>query len=91
MRLHAVVRGRVQGVGYRWFVRELATELQLAGWVMNRHDGSVEVVAEGRDADIARLRAALERGPAGAAVEQVDVLDGIEPFETHTGRFMIRR
>jgi acylphosphatase len=91
MHLHAVVRGSVQGVGFRWFVRELASELHVAGWVMNRHDGSVEVMAEGADADIARLREALERGPAGAVVEQVDVLDDAEPFETNLGRFLIRR
>lgn len=91
MRLHAVVRGRVQGVGFRWFVRELASELQLAGWVMNRDDGAVEVLADGTDAGIARLRAALERGPAGAQVEQVDVLADTQPVGTSAGRFMIRR
>lgn len=91
MRLHAVVRGRVQGVGFRWFVREIASELQLAGWVMNRHDGAVEVVADGPDAGIARLRAALERGPAGAAVERVDLLDDEVAAEPDGGRFMIRR
>jgi acylphosphatase len=91
MRVHAVVRGRVQGVGFRWFVRELASELQLAGWVMNRDDGAVEVLAEGTDAGIARLRAALERGPAGSEVEHVDVLDDTEPVGANTGPFLIRR
>ncbi len=91
MRLHAIVRGRVQGVGFRWFVRELASELQLGGWVMNRHDGAVEVLADGADAAVARLRAALERGPAGAAVERVDVLDDEVPAESNGSRFTIRR
>jgi acylphosphatase len=91
MRLHVVVRGRVQGVGFRWFVRELASELQLGGWVMNRRDGAVEVLADGADAGVARLREALERGPAGAEVERVDVLDDAGPLEPTAGRFMIRR
>ena len=47
MRVHLVVRGRVQGVGFRWFVKEVARGLDLAGWVKNRADGGVEVVAEG--------------------------------------------
>jgi acylphosphatase len=91
MRLHAIVRGRVQGVGFRWFVRELASELQLGGWVKNRHDGAVEVFAEGADTGIESLRAALERGPTGAAVEHVDLLDGDEPVEANSSRFTIRR
>jgi acylphosphatase len=91
MRLHAVVRGKVQGVGFRWFVRELASALQLSGWVTNRDDGAVEVLAEGTDAGIARLRAALERGPAGAEVDQVDILDDTAPVGATEGRFMIRR
>jgi len=68
MRLHAVVRGRVQGVGFRWFVREQARALDLAGWVANRRDGSVEVEADGAPDAIAGLRQALARGPDGAAV-----------------------
>jgi acylphosphatase len=91
MRLHAIVRGRVQGVGFRWFVRELASELHLGGWVKNRQDGAVEIFAEGADTGIASLRAALERGPAGASVEHVALLDDAEPVEANTGRFTIRR
>jgi len=74
MRLHAVVRGRVQGVGFRWFVREQARALDLAGWVANRRDGSVEVEADGAPDAIAGLRQALARGPDGAVVEAVDTL-----------------
>lgn len=74
MRLHAVVRGRVQGVGFRWFVRETATALGLAGTVRNRADGTVEVEAEGNDAAIAELHRELARGPRGAAVSAVDEL-----------------
>ena len=46
-RLHAVVRGTVQGVGFRWFVQRVAARMELQGWVANRSDRSVEVVAEG--------------------------------------------
>jgi acylphosphatase len=75
MQLHVVVRGRVQGVGFRWFVREAACALDLAGWVKNRADGSVEVAADGSDDAIERLRAELARGPEGARVESVDDLE----------------
>lgn len=74
MRLHAVVRGRVQGVGFRWFVREAARALDLAGHVLNRADGAVEVEAEGTEDAIARLRRELEIGPPGAQVDDVDEL-----------------
>ena len=71
-RLTATVRGRVQGVGFRWFVRSQAHGLKLRGWTANRSDGSVEVVAEGPKHMLDRLEAALMRGPAGASVDQVD-------------------
>ncbi len=72
MRLHVVVRGRVQGVGFRWFVREAARRRDLAGWVKNLTDGGVEVFAEGPDSDIGRLRSELAKGPNGAAVESLE-------------------
>jgi acylphosphatase len=74
MQLHVVVRGRVQGVGFRWFVREAARQLNLAGWVLNRPDGSVEVAAEGSGDSIHALREALAEGPPGASVRSVDDL-----------------
>jgi acylphosphatase len=77
MRLHAVVRGRVQGVGFRWYVRETARSSGLSGWVMNRADGSVEVAASGSDASVRALRAALQSGPVGASVASVDDLDDV--------------
>ena len=76
MRIHVVVRGRVQGVGFRWFVREMGKRLDLAGWVRNRADGSVEVAAEGDDVSIDHLRRALHRGPDGATVKSVDDVTG---------------
>lgn len=74
MRIHVAVRGRVQGVGFRWFARETARSLDLAGWVSNRPDGTVEVAAEGDEPAITRLRAALSDGPPGASVVSVDEL-----------------
>jgi acylphosphatase len=72
--LHAVVRGRVQGVGFRWFVREGARRLGVRGWVRNRGDGSVEVEAAGDPGSIHELRTLLRRGPSGAHVSAVDDL-----------------
>lgn len=71
-RLHVVVRGRVQGVGFRWYVREKATQLGLAGWVKNRSDGAVEVAAEGESDAVRQLREHLARGPSHAAVSSVE-------------------
>jgi len=72
-RLEATVVGRVQGVGFRWFVRDRAVALRLDGWVRNRLDGSVEVVAQGAHAALVALETDLRRGPAGAFVEAVQV------------------
>jgi len=81
MRCHVVVRGRVQGVGFRWFVREEARRLNVAGWVRNRADGCVEVAAEGTNDSIDALRRALEEGPPGATVASVDdVEDAPDPL-----------
>jgi acylphosphatase len=74
--LHAVVRGRVQGVGFRWFVRERARALGVRGWVRNRSDGSVEVEAEGDAGTLEQLRELLWNGPAGAHVRAVDEVGG---------------
>jgi acylphosphatase len=71
-RLQAEVLGRVQGVGFRYFVQGEATALGLSGYVRNAADGRrVEVVAEGPRAALERLLAALHRGPPGAYVEGV--------------------
>ena len=70
--LYVAVRGRVQGVGFRWFVRERARALGLTGWVRNTSDGAVEVLAEGNDDALQKLRALLRSGPAGARVSEVE-------------------
>jgi acylphosphatase len=67
-RLLASVQGSVQGVGFRWFVQREAARLGLVGWVMNRRDGSVEVVAEGPEEALEQLVERLRAGPSGAAV-----------------------
>ncbi len=78
MRLHVAVRGRVQGVGFRWFAREAARRLDVSGWVRNRPDGSVEVAAEGSAPAIEKLKAVLRDGPPGASVASVDELAPVD-------------
>lgn len=71
MVLHFLIRGRVQGVGFRWYVHREASELELRGWVRNTEEGDVEVVASGVPEDLAELRSSLRRGPRGSRVDQV--------------------
>ena len=70
--LTAIVSGTVQGVGFRQFVLGQATRLGLRGWVSNRANGSVEVVAQGQRSQLDTLRIALQRGPRFARVDQVN-------------------
>ena len=69
--IHLRVVGRVQGVGFRWFVCERALELGIAGWVKNTATGDVELAASGDDAKLSLLENAVARGPAGARVSSV--------------------
>jgi acylphosphatase len=71
-RLEAIVRGSVQGVGFRWFVRGNALRFELTGWVANQQDGSVRVVAEGSRDALESLLSQLHLGPSGAVVSSVD-------------------
>jgi acylphosphatase len=71
-RIHLLVRGRVQGVGFRAFVVHRAQALGLSGWVRNCADGSVELEAEGDPAGLERLVEAVSRGPSGARVAVVE-------------------
>ncbi len=71
MVLHFLIQGRVQGVGFRWFVHREASELHLSGWVRNTEDGDVEVVAAGAPDDLAELRSSLRHGPRGARVDRI--------------------
>ncbi len=68
---HYLVKGRVQGVGFRWFVHREAAEIGLRGWVKNTDDGHVEVVAAGDAEQIAELREALQQGSRGSRVDAV--------------------
>ena len=72
-RVHAVVRGRVQGVSFRWHTVAEAERLGLAGWVRNRPDGSVELEAEGARDAVERLVAWCRKGPPAARVTGVEV------------------
>lgn len=68
---HYCVEGRVQGVGFRWFVHREAAELKLLGWVRNTQSGAVEVVAAGTTEQLSRLRAVLEKGSRGSRVDNI--------------------
>jgi acylphosphatase len=70
-RLHVRVAGRVQGVGFRWFIREEARRLGVAGWVRNLPTGEVEVLAEGDEAVLSALARTIGKGPPGSRVEVV--------------------
>jgi acylphosphatase len=72
--IHLEVSGRVQGVGFRWFVVEKARRLRLAGWVRNRPDGKVEIAASGSADALAQLESAVSSGPPGAQVQIVSRL-----------------
>jgi len=72
VRLHAIVKGRVQGVGFRAFTQQIAITNQLVGWVRNRWDGSVEVVAEGSREDLESFLKKLQRGPRAWTAETVN-------------------
>ena len=68
---HYLVKGRVQGVGFRWFVHREAAALDLSGWVRNTEDGHVEVVATGEAESLAELAQALRKGSRGSRVDAV--------------------
>lgn len=72
-RLDVIVYGIVQGVGFRWWVRQEARWLGLTGYVRNRYDQTVEVAAEGTERDLRSLLSLLEQGPSAAVVDHVDV------------------
>jgi acylphosphatase len=81
-RLHLVIRGRVQGVGFRFTAYDEAKDLALAGWVRNLANGDVEIVAEGRQENLQMLAAWAHLGPSSAHVTEVreDWLDSTGEF-----------
>ncbi|HZD51134.1 MAG TPA: acylphosphatase [Silvibacterium sp.] len=86
---HYLVKGRVQGVGFRWYVHREAAELNLRGWVRNTEDGHVEVVAAGKPEDLAELRQALNKGSRGSRVDAVLEQEIIESEAEGLGPFHI--
>lgn len=80
-----IIRGRVQGVGYRWWARGQARALGLDGWVRNLRDGTVELLAAGPPRAIERLIKACRQGPPGAGVTAVERFEaddeGLDGFE----------
>jgi acylphosphatase len=70
-RIHFTVKGRVQGVGFRYWTQNLASELQLSGWVKNQYDGSVEGEAQGAQDKVQRFAELLHQGPGFSRVEDV--------------------
>jgi acylphosphatase len=84
-----LVKGRVQGVGFRWYVHREAAALNLRGWVRNTESGHVEVVVAGEEADLKRLRALLAKGSRGSRVDAIEQRD-LDPSEGETlGPFQI--
>jgi acylphosphatase len=71
--LHAIVKGNVQGVGFRVFTRAAALRHNCTGWVRNLDDGSVEVYAEGDELDLTELLTELYQGPPWAHVSDIDM------------------
>jgi len=88
VRLRAIIRGYVQGVSFRYYTLRQAQSLEMMGFVRNREDGSVEVVAEGTPEAAEELVEWLHRGPPSAQVEWVDV-EWLKP-QGKPGRFEVR-
>ena len=72
---HVIIRGRVQGIGYRAWTEVTALERGVEGWVRNRRDGSVEALFSGLDDEVAAMIAECRRGPPGARVDAIDQRD----------------
>jgi len=84
-----LVKGRVQGVGFRWFVHREAAELGLRGWVRNTETGHVEVLAAGDPAPLAELKAALRKGSRGSRVDAVLEQELDDSEDAKLGPFVI--
>lgn len=83
---HLAISGRVQGVGFRFYMERKARELGIAGWVRNRRDGSVESVIQGESNAVEAMITWARRGPPSAVVAEVKVSDGEGEFD----RFEVR-
>jgi len=87
-RLHAIVYGYVQGVFFRANTQRKAIELGLSGWVRNRNDGSVEIIAEGEKEALGSLLSWCKKGPPGARVDRME--HSWEDFKGEFSSFSIR-
>ncbi|MCM8821082.1 MAG: acylphosphatase [Candidatus Omnitrophica bacterium] len=81
-RVHIVISGRVQGVGFRFYTRDIALETGVKGWVKNKYDGTVEVVAEGKQEEIDKFLKKLKEGYLGRNISRTE-----EREEPYTGEF----
>jgi acylphosphatase len=86
---HYQVEGRVQGVGFRWYVQREAAELGLRGWVRNTTDGHVEAVAAGSPEQIEELEAALQRGSRGSRVDRIRIHNLQDEEAANLSEFLI--
>lgn len=84
-----LVKGRVQGVGFRWFVHQEAAALGLHGWVRNNEAGHVEVLAAGEEEELAELRRIIGKGSRGSRVDQIDERALAESEREKLGPFKI--
>lgn len=82
---HIEVAGRVQGVGFRWFVRQTARRLGIDGWAVNTATGTVEIVAKGEPEALKQLESAVAQGPPGAVVKSVSELTPVADEEIPDG------
>jgi acylphosphatase len=89
MVLHFLVKGRVQGVGFRWFVHREAAELGLHGWVRNTDQGHVEIVTAGDPEQLEELKAAIRKGSRGSRVDAILEDELAESEGTQLGPFEI--
>ena len=90
MQLRAIVRGYVQGVGFRYFVERKAKDLMIKGYVQNKPDGSVYVLAAGERSALEQFLSALHRGPSQARVDAVDIEWSEEVIQGLPPKFEVR-
>jgi acylphosphatase len=83
---HLLITGRVQGVGFRFYMERKARELGIGGWVRNRRDGAVEAMIQGSSAAVETMIAWARRGPPSAVVADVRVTDGSGDYATFEAR-----
>ncbi|UCZ54045.1 acylphosphatase [Bacillus shivajii] len=86
-RFHGIVKGRVQGVGFRYTTQQLATEHNLTGWVKNNFDGTVEFEGQGKERELETFLAQLKRAPYPAYVEHITVNE--TPLQENERQFQI--